>query len=50
MEHDTHAGFILAAYVVAAVVVGSMIVAILADHRALKKSLKRFGARGQDRV
>ena len=49
MEHDPHTGFIIAAYVVAAVVIVTMIVTILADHRALKKSLKRFGAREIDR-
>ena len=49
MEHDPHTGFILAAYLVAAVVIGSMIVAIVTDYWSLKRSLKRFGARGRDR-
>ena len=49
MEHDPHTGFIVAAYLIAAVVIVTMIVTILADHRSLKKSLKRFGAREADR-
>jgi heme exporter protein CcmD len=49
MEHDPHTGFIVAAYVIATVIVATMVVTILADHRALKKSLKRFGAREADR-
>ena len=49
MDHDPHTGFIVAAYVIAAVVVAMMVVTILADHRALKKSLERFGAREADR-
>ena len=43
MEHDPHTGFIVAAYVVALVVIVSMIVAILSDHRTLKRNLRRFG-------
>lgn len=49
MEHDPHTGFIVAAYVVAAAVIVSMIVAIVADHRSLRRGLARFGARGLDR-
>ena len=49
IEHSSHIGFIVAAYVIAAVVIASMIVVILSDYRALKHSLKRFGARGADR-
>lgn len=49
MEHDPHTGFIVTAYLIATVVIVTMIVTILVDHRALKKSLKRFGARGADR-
>lgn len=48
-EHDAHLGFIVAAYVVAAVVILSMIVATVSDYRSLKKSLARFGERGLDR-
>ena len=49
MEHDPHTGFIVAAYVVAAVVIVSMIAVIVAEHRALRRALARFGARGLDR-
>ncbi len=49
MEHDPHTGFIVAAYVISAVVIVSMIVVIVSDQRALRRSLKRFGARGLDR-
>ena len=49
LEHDPHTGFIVAAYVVAAVVIGSMIVAIISDYRTLTRSLKRFGSREPDR-
>jgi Heme exporter protein D (CcmD). len=47
--HESHIGFIVAAYVVAAVVILSMIAATVRDYRSLKKSLGRFGARGLDR-
>lgn len=49
MEHDPHTGFIVAAYVVAAVVIVSMIAVIVSDNRALRRGLARFGARGLDR-
>lgn len=49
MEHDPHTGFIVAAYVIAAVVVVSMIVVIVTDYIGLRRSLSRFGSRGQDR-
>ena len=49
IEHSAHLGFIVAAYAVAGVVIGSMIVLILSDYRTLKRSLRRFGARGADR-
>ena len=48
MDHDPHTGFIAAAYAIATVVIAAMIVTILADHRSLKKSLERFGARRAD--
>ena len=47
MEHDPHTGFIVAAYVVAAVIILVMIGATWLDYRALKRDLKRFGARGE---
>ena len=49
IAHDPHTGFIVAAYVVAAVVIVSMIVAIVSDYRGLKRSLRTFGSRGLDR-
>ena len=49
MEHDPHTGFILAAYVISAVVIVSMIAMIVSDGRALRRSLSRFGTRGLDR-
>ena len=49
MEHDPHTGFIVAAYVVTAAVIVSMIVVILSDNRALRRGLARFGTRGLDR-
>ena len=49
MEHDSHTGFIVAAYVISAVVIVSMIVVIISDGRALRRSLSRFGTRGLDR-
>jgi heme exporter protein CcmD len=48
IEHDPHTGFIIAAYAIATFVIVSMIVVIVADHRALRANLKRFGARGLD--
>lgn len=50
MEHDPHTGFIIAAYAVAAAVVVSMIVVIVSDYRGLRRELRRFGSRGQDRA
>ena len=49
IDHSAHIDFIVAAYVVATVVIASMIVAVVSDHRALKRALRRFGARGLDR-
>lgn len=46
---DSHLGFIVAAYVVAGIVIGTMIVATLVDYRSLKKRLSVFGERGLDR-
>jgi hypothetical protein len=50
MQNDPHTAFIVAAYAVATTVILSMIVAIVSDHLALKRSLRRFGARGTDRT
>ena len=49
VAHDPHTGFILAAYGIAAIVIGTMLVTIMADHRALKRKLMRFGRRGSER-
>jgi heme exporter protein CcmD len=49
MAQDPHTGFIVAAYVVAGAVIVSMILAIVTDYRGLKRSLRKFGARGLDR-
>ncbi len=49
MQHDPHIGFIVAAYVIAAIVVTSMIVVIATDYIGLRRDLSRFGARGRDR-
>ena len=49
MEHDPHTGFIVAAYGIAALVVATMVVAILLDHRSLKRQLRRFGDDGEGR-
>lgn len=49
IEPSSHAGFIIAAYGIATVVIGSMVVVILSDYRVLKQQLKRFGDRGLDR-
>jgi heme exporter protein CcmD len=40
-----HIGFVIAAYAIAFVVIGGMIVGTLADYRTLKKSLERVEAR-----
>lgn len=49
IEHSQHLGFIVAAYAIATLVIASMILVIVADYRALRRRLKRFGARGLDR-
>ncbi len=49
IAHASHIGFIAAAYAVAAVVITSMVLSIVAEHRALRRDLARFGARGLDR-
>ena len=45
MGQDPHTGFIVAAYGVAGLVVAAMVLAIVLDHRALKRDLKRLGGR-----
>ncbi|WP_407049203.1 heme exporter protein CcmD [Methyloraptor flagellatus] len=42
----THAGFILASYGIAVVLLAAVVVWILVDHRALKRSLATLEARG----
>ncbi len=49
MNGGLHIGFIVAAYAVAAVVIGAMIVAIVLDGRRLRRALARFGAEAQSR-
>ena len=49
MAYGPHTGFILAAYITALAVVAAMTILIVSDHRALKKSLRRFGVRGEGR-
>ncbi len=44
----SHAGFIFAAYGIAAVAIVAMIGAIVLDHRALKKALAAFPPRDRD--
>ena len=48
IEHASHTGFIVAAYVVAGVVVGTMIGSTVLDYRGLRRALSRFGTRGLD--
>ena len=40
-----HAGFIIAAFAISIVVVGGLTLAILLDHRKLKRALAAFGER-----
>ena len=47
--HASHTGFIVAAYAVTALVVASMVATVVMEHRALRRDLRRFGARGLDR-
>lgn len=47
IEHSAHIEFIVAAYVIAGVVIGSMIAVSVADHRGLRRALRRFGERGE---
>ncbi len=46
MALGTHAGFILAAYLVAAAVVAGLIVWIAVDHRAQRRTLGELDAQG----
>ena len=46
---DAHWGYILAAYVVAALVIGGMSVKILLDYRSLKQALGRMVGTSTDR-
>ena len=49
IAHATHTGFIVAAYAVAALVIAAMVASAVLEHRALRRDLARFGARGLDR-
>ncbi len=40
-----HVGYVIAAYAIAFVVIGGMIVATLADYRSLKKALEKIAPR-----
>jgi heme exporter protein CcmD len=42
---DSHAGYIIAAYIVTAVTLSAMILSIFVDHRSLVRALARFAAR-----
>ncbi len=42
---DPNSSFVIAAYIVALVVIGGMIVATIADYASLRKSLEKFAAR-----
>ena len=48
IEHASHTGFIVAAYVIAGVVIGTMIGSTILDYRGLRRALARFGLRGLD--
>lgn len=43
MMTDTHWGFIIAAYLVAALVIGGMTLKILIEHRSLKQVIGELG-------
>jgi heme exporter protein CcmD len=45
MTADPNFGFVVAAYAVALIVIGGMILATIADYLSLKKSLARLAAR-----
>jgi len=49
VDLGTHAAFIVAAYAVAVLVVGGMIVWVIADHRAQTRLLAELEARGVTR-
>lgn len=42
---DPNSGFVIAAYIVALVVIGGMIVATIADYAGLRKCLEKLAAR-----
>jgi hypothetical protein len=44
MSHDSHLGFIIAAYVFALVIAAGMAVAIVVDYLNLKRALASFSA------
>ena len=43
--NDPHIGFVIAAYAVAAIVLVGMVVAVFADYRAQRRTLKRLESR-----
>jgi NhaP-type Na+/H+ or K+/H+ antiporter len=45
MMGETHLGFIVAAYVIGALVIGGMTLAILLDYARLKRALTKIGGR-----
>jgi heme exporter protein D len=49
MDLGSHAGFIIGAYVVAAAVVAALIVWVIADHAALRRTLADLERRGVTR-
>jgi heme exporter protein CcmD len=40
--NDPHIGFVVAAYLIAAIVLVGMVVAVFADYRALREALRRL--------
>jgi heme exporter protein D len=49
VDLGTHAAFIVAAYAVAVLIVGGMVIWVAADHRALARTLADLEARGVTR-
>ncbi|HUB63528.1 MAG TPA: heme exporter protein CcmD [Methylocella sp.] len=45
MNHDSHFGFVIAAYALAFFIVAGMVVTILADYLNLKQALSSFALR-----
>jgi heme exporter protein D len=49
MDLGSHAGFIIGAYAVAAAVVAALVIWVIADHAALRRSLADLERRGVTR-